>query len=105
MSFEITFEMLFGHRCDRLSQPTCKSAPLEGDSVQIMISTSNLILFDRKGGYSKCKKGTHSTEHNCASLSFPSLSSSKGRNQKKTEWGAVLLVVAALCEKLSLIHI
>ena len=35
--------MLFGHRRDRLSQPSCKSAPLEGDmtadSVQIMILT------------------------------------------------------------------
>ena len=86
MCLEITFEMLFGHRCDRLSQPTRKSAPLEGDmtaeNIQIMILTSNLMLFDRKGGYSECEKGTHSMEHNCASLSFPSLSSSKRQTLK-----------------------
>ena len=74
MSLEITFEMLFGHRRDRLSQPTCKSAPLEGhmtaDSVKILILTSNLMLFDRKGGYSECEKGTHSMEHNCAVCLF-----------------------------------
>ena len=70
MSLEITFEKLFG-------QPTCQSAPLEGhmtaDSVKILVLTSNLMLFDRKEGYSECEKGTHSTENVCPSLSFPSL--------------------------------
>ena len=67
MSLEITFEKLFG-------QPTCQSAPLEGhmtaDSVKILILTSNLMLFDRKGGYSECEKGTHSMEHNRAVCLF-----------------------------------
>ena len=67
MSFEITFEKLFG-------QPTCKSAPLEGhmtaDSVKVLILTSNLMLFDRKRGYSECEKDTHSMEHNCCVCLF-----------------------------------
>ena len=92
MSLEITFEMLSAHSRDRLSQPTWKSAILESDmtadSIQIMILTTNLMLFDRKGGYSECENGTHYMEHNCAGLSFPLLSSSRRQNTKNLNGSA-----------------
>ena len=55
MCLEITFEKLFGHRRDGLSQHACKSASLEShmtagtNGAQVVLLTSNLMLFDSKG--------------------------------------------------------
>ena len=85
MTLAITFEKLFGRRRDvpAFLQVCPPEGHMHADSVHIMNFTSNSTLFDGKVGYSGCEKGTHSMEHKCASLSFPSLSSSRRQQLKK----------------------